>query len=173
VPGCGVRSQGIRNSRADRRAEAKKRFGCVTTRGRNLGVLNGLGRELGSLTALLLFFSVLGFDADVLAMFGLSPRSLPAVDLPQAFRILAVALVRTPRLVFAPTPFAQATPQTRSAPSGRTAVLSRNLASAHGRCFLPRESSGRMRKHSLRALSKHKSIDYLPVYRVLGNKTDN
>ena len=62
-PGCGVRSRGVRSSPADRIREGEKNFCCVTTRGRNFRVLNGLGRGLGSLTALLLGLGMLGFDA--------------------------------------------------------------------------------------------------------------
>jgi hypothetical protein len=82
VPGCGVNSQAIRDSLADRRAGVKKRFCCVTTLGLNLWVLNGLRRELGTLTAFLLCLGMPGFNAVVLAAFGLPPRRLPAADLP-------------------------------------------------------------------------------------------
>jgi hypothetical protein len=81
VPGCGVNSQAIRGSLADRRAGVKKGFCCVTTLGLNLWVLNGLGRELDTLTAFLLCLGMPGFDAVVLAAFGLPPRRLPAADL--------------------------------------------------------------------------------------------
>ena len=70
-------------------------------------------------------------------------------------------------------PLRRQTSRARSAPSGRTIVLSRTLASAHGRCFLPRESSGRMRQHSLRAQQKHELDGSWPVYRVTRNKTKN
>jgi hypothetical protein len=66
MPGCGLRSLGVRGSLADRRAGAKKRFGCVTTRGRNFGVFSGLGHKFDSLTALLLCLSVLGSDISIL-----------------------------------------------------------------------------------------------------------
>ena len=46
VPGCGASSRGARGSLADRRREGKKSFCCVTTRRRNLWVLNSLGRGL-------------------------------------------------------------------------------------------------------------------------------
>ena len=154
VPGCGVRSRGVRGSPADRITEGKKSFCCVTTRRCNLGILNGLGRGLDSLTARFLGLGVSGFGLGGLAMLGLPPCRLPLADLPQAFRLLAVALVPAPRLVLAATPFAQAGPRTRSAPSGRTATFSRTLTSAHGRCLLPRESSGRMFSHPPRARSK-------------------
>ena len=65
----------------------------MTTLGLNLWVFNGLRRELGTLTAFLLCLGVPGSDADVLAAFGLPPRRLPAADLPQAFRLLAIALI--------------------------------------------------------------------------------
>ena len=41
---------------------------------------------------------MLGSDIGILATFGLPPRRLPAADLPQAFRVLAVALVPAPWL---------------------------------------------------------------------------
>jgi hypothetical protein len=97
---------------------------------------------------------VLGFDVGFLATFTLPPRCVPAANFPQAFRILTVALVVTPRLVFAFAPFAQAGPRARAAPSGPTAAFSRNVVDAHGRLDLPRESPGRMSNHSPRALSK-------------------
>jgi hypothetical protein len=153
-PGCGWKSRGVRGNLADRIRGEKKIFCCVTTRGCNVRVLKGLGRGLGALTALLFSLGMLGFDAGILTTFGLPAGRLPAADPPQALWGLAIALVPAPGLVLAATAFAQADPQTWSAPSGRTAVLSRTLTSAHGRCFLPRESSGRMREHSLRALSK-------------------
>ena len=61
------------------------------------------------------------FDVGVLVVFGLPPGRLPTVDLPPAFRILAIALVPRPRMILASAPFAQANPRTRSAPSGGTA----------------------------------------------------
>ena len=54
----------------------------MTTLGLNLWVLNGLRRELGTLTAFLLCLGMPGFNAVVLAAFGLPPRRLPAADLP-------------------------------------------------------------------------------------------
>jgi hypothetical protein len=135
----------VHSSLVDRRAEAKKRFSCVTTRGRNFGALTGLGHKFGSLTALHLCLSVLGSDISIQATFGLAPCRLPAADLPQALRLLAVALGAAPRLVLTAASLAQADPQSRSAPSGQTAMSSRNVASAHGRYLLPRESSGRVR----------------------------
>ncbi len=93
MPGCGVNSQAIRDSLADCRAGVKKRFCRVTTLRFNLWAFNDLRRELGTLTAFLLCLGMPGFDTGVLAAFGLSPRRLPAADLPQAFRLLAIALI--------------------------------------------------------------------------------
>jgi hypothetical protein len=154
VPGCGPRSRGVRGSLADRRAEAKKSFICVTTRGHNFGDFNGLGHDIGSFTALLLSLGVLGFDTVILATFGLAPCRLPATNLTQALRLLAVALNAAPWFVLTPASLAQAASRARSACSGGTIVLSRTLAGAHGRCLLPRESPGGMCHHSPRALSK-------------------
>ncbi len=133
VPGCGSRSRGVRGSQADRRAEAKKNFICVTTRGRNFGVFNGLGHNFSLLTAHLLCLSALGSDMGILAPFGLASRRLPATNLPQALRLLAVALVPTPCLVLVTAPLTQTLSDARSARSGPTAMISRTLASAHGR----------------------------------------
>jgi hypothetical protein len=150
VPRCGASSRGLGGSPADCRGEGKKSFCYVTTRRRNLRLLNGLG----SLTAFSFGLGVAAFGCGIPATFGLAPCRQPAPDLPLAFRLLAVALVPTPWQVLAPAPFAETNPWARPAHSGRRAVFSRNLTSAHGRCFLPRESSGRMCNHSPRALSK-------------------
>jgi hypothetical protein len=163
VPGCGWRSQAIRGSPADRTREGKKRLCCVTTLRCNFWVLKGLRRGLGLLAALLFGLSMLGFDLVVLPAFGLAPRRLPAVDLPLAFRILAVALVPTPWLVLASTPFAHASAWARSAYPGGAAKLSFNVVVAHGSLILPRESSGRMCQHPPRALSKREQKYCFPV----------
>ena len=144
-PGCGPTSRVIRNSRADRIREGKKRLCCVTTRRRVLWILNSLGDGLGALAARTLGLGVLGFGLGVLATIGLPPRGLPAADLALAFGILAVTLVPAPRLVLAPAPFAQADSRARSARSGPRTVLSRTLMCAQRRFNLPRESPGRMR----------------------------
>ena len=161
--GCAMSSRQVRSNLADRIWGGKKIFWCVTTRGRNVRVLNGFGRGFGLLAALLLGLGMLGFGAVVLAAFGLAASGLPAVDLPQAFRILAVALVPAPGLVLASASFAQADAWARSPWSGPTFVFWCRLGGAHGRCFLPGESSGRMRQHSLRALSKIEADTFPPV----------
>jgi hypothetical protein len=151
VPGCGLRSLGVRGSLADRRAGAKKSFGCVTTRGCNFGVFSDLGHKVDSFTAFLLCLSVLGSDISILATFSLAPRRLPATDLPQTLRLLTVALVPAPRLVLATAPLTQAGSDARSARSGPTAMISRTLASAHGRSC----SQGKARGECANILSEH------------------
>ena len=70
----------------------------------------------------------------VLTTFSLTASRLPAVDLPQAFRVLAVPLVPTMWLVLPSASFAQADSRARSPRSGRTAVFVSNVDSAHGSC---------------------------------------
>ena len=81
----------------------------MTTRGRNFGVFNGLGHNFGLLTAHLLYLSALGSDIGILAPFGLAPCRLPSANLPQALRLLAIALKPAPWLVLTPATLAQAT----------------------------------------------------------------
>jgi hypothetical protein len=142
VPGCGVRSRGVRDNPADRTREPKKSFCCVTTRRRNLWFPTSLGRVLDPQAARALGLGVPGFGLGSPAVFGLPPRRLPLADLAETFRLLAVALVPAPRLVLAAAPFAQAAPWARSAPSGRAMRLSFNVEGAHGRLDLPREKLG-------------------------------
>jgi hypothetical protein len=142
VPDCEARPWAARGTPADRTREGEKSASCVTTRRRQLWLLTSLGRELGPLTARALCLSVPGFGLGGLAMSSLSPRCLPAADFPLALWLLAVALVPTPRVVRAAASFAQADPRARSARSGPTAVLSRNVVGAHGRLNLPREQLG-------------------------------
>jgi hypothetical protein len=104
----------------------------VTTRGRNFGVLNGLGRSFGLLPALFLGLGMLGLDADIPTTFSLAASRLPTADLPQAFRVLAVALVPASWLVLTSASFAKASPRTRSPRSGQTAVSVSTVEGAHG-----------------------------------------
>lgn len=122
----------------------KKSFCCVTTRRCKLRILNGLGRGPDSLAARFLSLGVSGLCLSGLAMLSLPSRRLPLADLPQAFRLPAVALIPAPWLVPMAAPLAQADPWPRSPPPGCTATFSRTLASAHGRCRLPGESLGRV-----------------------------
>jgi len=159
-PDYGPTSRVIRNSRADRIREGKKRLCCVTTRRRRvLWILTSLGDGLGALAARALGLGVLGLALGVLATIGLPPSGLPATDLALALGILAVTLVPAPRLILAPAPFAEADARARSARSGPRTVLSRTLVRAQRRLTLPRESPGRMRQRSPRALSKRERDD--------------
>jgi hypothetical protein len=144
VPSCEATSRGVHGSPAVCILEEKKTFCCVTTRRRNLWTLSDLGCGLGLLTAHSLCLGVLDLGGGFLAVFRLPLRRLPAVDLSQAFRILAVSLVPAPRLVFASTSFAQAYPPAWSAPAGQTAALCFNVRDAHGSCNSQGKSSGRM-----------------------------
>ena len=110
-------------SRPIAHGDRRKNFCCVTTRRRNLGVVWCLRRNSGTLTAHTFRRGVLGFDGIVLAPSGLPLRRLPAAELPQAFKVLAVTLVPTPWLVLAPTALAQAHPGPRSSRTGRAAAL--------------------------------------------------
>jgi hypothetical protein len=154
VPGCGGKSQAVRGSLADRIKKGGKRFCRVTTRRRNIWFWKGLGRGLGLLAARSFCHGMLGFDLGGLATFGLATRRQPAVDLPQAFRILAVALVPALRLVLATASPTQASARARVTRSGFRAVLCFNVVGAHGRYFSQGKCSGRMSHHSPRALSK-------------------
>jgi hypothetical protein len=144
VPSCAATSRGVRDSPAGCITEGKKTFCSVTTRRRKFWSLSDLGYGLGLLAARALCLGVLGFDVGVLATFSLALRCLPAVDLAQAFRILAVSLVPTPRLVHASALFVQAGPRARAALSGLGTVLSVSVVVAHGRFDLPTASSGSM-----------------------------
>jgi hypothetical protein len=144
----------------------------VTTRGRKFRFLNILGQGLGLLTARFLCLGMLGFGGVGLATFRLSPRRQPAVDLSPAFQVLAVALVPTSGVVLATALFVDAGSLARAARSGFETAFFFNVVVAHGRFDLPRESSGRMREHSPRALSKLEQDACLPVYRLLENKTE-
>jgi hypothetical protein len=162
-PRCGASSRGVRGSPAGCTTEGKKTWCRVTTLRCNFWTLIDLWRGLGSLAARFLCLGVLGFGVGVLAAFRLPLRRLPPADLPLAFRVLAVALVPTPRVVLASAPFVQADPRARAARSGLGTTLSVSVVVAHGRFDLPRESSGRMRQHPPRALSKREQNDCMLV----------
>jgi hypothetical protein len=117
-PGCGASSREPHGSLAGRRAEVKKRFCCVTTRGLNLGALNTLRRSLYLLTAIFLGLGMTGSNLGIAATFDLPTNRLPPPYQPPAFTILAITLVPTPRLVLAPASFAQTRSRTESAYSG-------------------------------------------------------
>jgi hypothetical protein len=120
----------------------EKKLCCVTTRGLNLGGLNGLRRVLRSLAPLSFGLGVPSSYVSIPAMRDLPADCLPAPYQPSALRILAIALVPAPRLILASTSFAQTRPQTRPAYSGCAVISCRTVAGAHGRCLLPREARG-------------------------------
>src|SRR4051794_4863266 len=99
-----------------------KKFCRVTTRCRGTWSLGRLGRRFGPLAARAFGLGVAGFGLLGLTMSGLPPRRLPATDLAQTFRLLAVSLIPSPRLVLAATPFAQADPWAWPPPSGEMRV---------------------------------------------------
>src|SRR5436305_444533 len=103
-----------------------KKFSCVTTRRRRIWFLSRLGRRFGPLAARAFGLGVAGFGLGGVAMSGLPPRRLPAVDLALTIGLLAVALIPASRLVLATAPFAETNPGTRSARSSRTTVLALN-----------------------------------------------
>jgi hypothetical protein len=152
APGCGSSAAALHGTPAGRTRESKKNFCCVTTRRRNLGVLRCLGCGFGSLAARALRLRVLSFGCGIQAASGLPLRRLPAADLPLAFRILAVTLVPTPRLVLPSAAFAQAQPRARAASTGTTTAVWFIVAGAHGSRCLPRDSPRRTCDRSSRAL---------------------
>lgn len=163
VPGCEGRSWAVRNSPADRIREGEKIFCCVTTRGRNVRILNGLGRGFGLPPALFLGLGMPCFDTIVPTAFSLAASRLPAVDLPQAFRVLAVALVPASWLVLASASFAKASPRARLPRSGQTAVSVSTVKGAHGSGNSQGKARGECWSHSPRALSKLEQDACLPV----------
>jgi hypothetical protein len=132
VPGCGSTKAAVRGTPAGRTRVVEKNFRCVTTRRRNFRILLCLGHGFGSLAAQALRPGMLCFGLGIQAAFGLPPRCLPATNLPLAFRILAVTLVPTPRLVLPSAAFAQANPHPRAASTGTTTALWFIVAGAHG-----------------------------------------
>src|SRR5207244_1669297 len=110
----------------------QQNFCCVTTRRRKIGDLRYLWRGWDASPARTLLLGVLGFGRIVLTPFGLPPRRQPAPDQAQAFNVLAVTLVPTPRLVVAATAFAQAEPRPRSSRTGTAAAVWLIMTTAHG-----------------------------------------
>jgi hypothetical protein len=143
VPGCGSTKAAVRGTPAGRTPVVEKNFCCVTTRRRNFRSLRRLGHGLGALAAQALRLGMLGFGLGIQPALGLPPCCLPAANLPLAFRILAVTLVPTPRLVLPSAAFAQANPHPRAASTGTSTALWFIVAGAHGSHHLPRDSPGR------------------------------
>ena len=163
APGCGPSSGAVHSTPAGRIREWKKNFCCVTTRRRNLWTLRRLRRRLGSLAAHALSLGVLCLDRCGPAALGLSPRRLPTADLPQAFRILAVALVPLSRVIPPPAAFAQADPRARSSLSGTAAGHWLIVEGAHGSAFSQGTARGECENIHLGRLSKRGPDGCSPV----------
>src|SRR5215213_3902414 len=101
---------------------------------------------------------MLGFGGLVLTPLGLPLRRLPTPHQPQAFRILAVMLIPTPRLVLASTTFAQA--DARPWSSATTVWLI--MTTAHGSAFSQGTARGERANVLLGRLSKSRSQSILP-----------
>jgi hypothetical protein len=136
----------------------RKNFCCVTTRRRNLSRLRCLWRRGDALTARTFGFGVLGFGRIVLPSFGLPPRRLPAPHQPQAFGILAVMLIPTPRVVLASTAFAQADAHPRSSATAIWFIMT----TAHGSVFSQGIARGERANVLLGRLSKSTNQSILP-----------
>jgi hypothetical protein len=180
APGYGAMSRELHGSPAGCRVKGRKNFFCcacrVTTRRRKVRILNGLGRDLGSLTALPLRLGVASPGRVILAVLGLAPRRLPTTDFPLTLRIVTVALVPTPRQVLTIAPFAQARPQSRSTRSRSTRSSPTpasyfNLMGAHGSCNSQGKSPRRMHHILLGRLSTRARGAYSPVTALPRNKT--
>ena len=144
VPDYGATPPGLHSNLADHRPEEKKILCRVTTRGRKIHVLNGLGRDLSSLAALPLRLGMAKSNRGVLAMRGLAPRRLPTTDFPLTVRVVTVTLVPTRRQILTITPLAQASPQPRSTRSRRAPASYFNVRGAHGSCNSQGKSPRRM-----------------------------
>ena len=178
-PGYGPNSGAVHGTPAGRTTVSKKNFCCVTTHRRNIHVIRYLGCGLGAFAARPFRLCVLSLGRSLLSPPGLTPCRLPATNLALAFRILAVTLVPTPRLVLASTPLAQASPFSRRAgppPTGRRATVCLIVAAAHGSPFLPRDSPGRTCYRSLRAIvfTRNQTDRFRkpPMYHERMNKTE-
>jgi hypothetical protein len=130
----------------------RKSFCCVTTRRRNLRGVRCLRRRWHTPTARTFCLGVLDFGRLILTPSGLPPRRLPTPEQTLAFGVLAVTLVPTPRLVRAPTTLTQADPCSRSSRTATAAAVWLIMMETHGSRRLPRDSPGRTRSRSPRAL---------------------
>jgi len=137
---------------------------CVTTRRRNFDWTGSWRRRSGTLPARTLRLGVPGFDRFVQASLGLPPGRLPAADLAQAFGVLAVALVPSPRLVLPCAAFAQAQPRAWSSRSCTARALRFNVEGAHGSYFSQGTARGERITVLPGRLFKSKTDRRLPVY---------
>jgi hypothetical protein len=131
-------TQALRGTPAGRTRELRKKICCVTTRHGNFWLFQHLRRRRDTPAARTLSLGMLGLDPFVLSTPRLPPRRLPAADLAQALRILAVTLVPTPGLILAPTAFAQTHPRPRSPRTGTWAASWITMMTTHGRSLSPK-----------------------------------
>lgn len=163
-PDCGSTRLVGHSTLAGHTKNLKKNFCCVTTRRRNPWAVCCLRRGLGLAAAHALSLCVPRFDRWGLATLGLPPCRLPTADFPQAFWILAVALVPTPRLILLPAALAQADPRARPSLSGTAAGFWLIVERAHGSLLLSQGSARRERVNVLLGrLSKREPDSCPPV----------
>jgi hypothetical protein len=134
----------------------EKKNCCVTTRHGNFRLFQHLRRRWDTPTARTLSLGMLGLDPFVLSTPRLPPRRLPAADLAQALRILAVTLIPTPGLILAPTAFAQTHPRPRSPRTSTWAASWITMMTTHGRSLSPKgQPEGNARTFSSGAINHH------------------
>jgi hypothetical protein len=139
----------------------RKNVCCVTTRRPNLRRLRRLWRRRDTLTAPTAHtfgFGMLGFGGLGLAPLDLPLRRLPTPHQPEAFGILTIMLIPTPRLVLASTTFAQADARPRS--SATTVWLI--MTTTHGSVFSQGTARGERANVLLGRLSKSRIQSILP-----------
>ena len=171
APDYGATPWELRSNPADHRLEEKKFFCRVTTRGRKVRVLNGLGCDLGSSAALPFRLGMARSSRDILAMRGLAPRRLPTTDFSPTVWVVTVTLVPACRQILTITPLAQASPRPRSTRSRRTPASYSNVRGAHGSCNSQGKSPRRMRHILLGRLSTRARSAYSLVTALRPNKT--
>ena len=87
---------------------------------------------------------------------------LPTPHQPQAFRVLAVALVPTARLVAATAPLAETNTGPQATATSRVRTLGSMLVMSQGRCLLP---TGPPERLSLKSLGHLLLIPSVPIGR--------
>ena len=122
-----------------------------------------LWRRFGLLAAFCLSLCVLFFDRVVLSSLSLPSCCLPTAKHTQTFRILAIALVPTLRLVFASTALAQAGSSPQSSRTCMSTTIWIIMTTAHGSA-IPRDSPGRAVLRSPWALIETQKPIYTSKY---------
>jgi hypothetical protein len=132
----------VHGSRAAGKAAEKKTVCPVTTVGRYLLSARWLSRGLGALAPLPFGLGVLGLRLRLAPAAGLTLTRLPTTDQPQAYRILAIALVPTAGLVATAATLAQANPHGETRSPSVTMRVRITLRRTHGRCHSQRLTRG-------------------------------